>query len=59
MYFPRSQVELEFLNLSLNVVLILANSASDPDDLHHYSAFHLGQHYLPKYPLNGFQYTKS
>ena len=43
-----------FLNyyvfLSLEVILILANSA-DPDEMHHYAAFHLGLHCLPKYPL--------
>ena len=39
------------LFLSLNVVVILANSA-DPDEMQHLiAAFHLGLHCLPKYPL--------
>ena len=44
--------------LSLNVVLILANSA-DHDEMQLYAAFHLGFHCLPKYPFRGVQYTKS
>ena len=24
----------------------------------HYAAFHLGLHYLPKFPFRGFQYAK-
>ena len=43
--------------LSLKVVLILANSA-DPDEMQHYTAFHLGLHCLPEYPFRGHQYTK-
>ena len=35
--------------LSLKIDLVLANSA-DPDEMPHYAAFHLGLHYLPKYP---------
>ena len=42
----------------LNVVLTLANS-TDPDEMQHYAAFHLGLHCLPKYPFRGFQYTNS
>ena len=52
MYFKESKVE--FLNndvfLSLKVVVISANSA-DPNEMQHYAAFHLGLHWLPKYPL--------
>ena len=40
--------------LSLNVLVILANSA-EPDDMQHYAAFHLGIHSLPNYL---FQYAK-
>ena len=32
--------------------VILANSA-DPDEMMHSAAFHMGLHYLPKYPLWG------
>ena len=35
--------------LFFKVVLILANSA-DPDETQQYATFHLGLHYLPKYP---------
>ena len=45
------------VNLSLTVVLILANSV-DPDEMQHYAAFHLVLHCLPKYPFRGFLYTK-
>ena len=59
MYLKGSQEK--FLNhdvfVSLKVVLILANSA-DIDEMQHYAAFHLGLHYLPKYPFRVFQYTK-
>ena len=41
----------------MKIVLILANSA-DPDEMQHDAAFHLGLHYLPKYPFSGFQYTQ-
>ena len=59
MYFKRSQVEFLIYDvfLSLKVVFILVNS-SDPDEMQHYAAFHLGLHCLPKYPFRGFQYTK-
>ena len=52
-YFKGSQVEFsnDDVVLSLNVVLILANSA-DPDEMQHNAAFHLGLHCLPKYPFN-------
>ena len=32
--------------------LIIANSV-ELDEMQHYAAFHLGLHYLPKYPLKG------
>ena len=53
--FKRTQVEVSNCDdfLSLNVDLILANSA-DPDEMQHYAAFHLDLHCLPKYPLRGF-----
>ena len=58
MYFKGSQ---NFLKndvfLSLKVVLILPNS-TDPDEMQHYAAFHLGLHCLSKYPFRGFQDTK-
>ena len=59
MYFKGSQVEFSKLDvlLSLNVVLILANSA-DPDEMQHYSAYNLCLHCLPKYPFRDFQFTK-
>ena len=51
----------KFLNydvcLSLEIVLILANSAN-PDEMQHNAVFHLGFHCLPKYLFRGFQYTK-
>ena len=30
----------------------------NPDEMQHHVEFHLGLHYLPKYPFRGFQYTK-
>ena len=36
---------------------VLANSAY-PDEMLHYVAFHLGLHYLPKYPLVCVRSTK-
>ena len=58
-YFKGTRVN--FLNyvvfLSLNIVLILANSA-DPDEMQQYAAFHLGLHCWPKYLSRGFQNTK-
>ena len=41
---------------SLSIVFILANSAETDEML--YVPFHLGLHYLQKYPLSGFTYTK-
>ena len=41
----------------MKVVLILANSA-DPDEMQD-AAFRLGFHWLQKYKLRGFQYTKA
>ena len=59
MHFKGSQVKFSKFCcfLSLNVVLISANSA-DPGEMKHYAAFHLGLHRLPKYPFRGFQYSK-
>ena len=42
--------------MSLNIVFIFSNSA-DSDEIEYYIAFHLGLHYLPKYPFRGFLYT--
>ena len=42
--------------LAMKVVLILANS-TDPDEMQHKVAFHLGLHCLPKYSL-GFPVYK-
>ena len=44
--------------MCLTVVLIFANSA-EPGEMPHYTAFHLGLHYLPKYPFAGFQNEKA
>ena len=44
--------------LSLKVVLILANS-TDPDQIQHDAAFHLGLNCFPKYPFRGFPVYKS
>ena len=53
--------DIYFLNydvcLSWKTILILANSA-DTDEMQHNAAFHLGLHYLSKYPFRGYQYTK-
>ena len=43
--------------MSLNVILILANSA-DPDEMQHRDAFHLGLNCVPKYPFMGFPVYK-
>ena len=40
---------------SLKTVLILPNS-TDPDEMQHHAAFHLGLYCLPKYPFRGLQY---
>ena len=54
-YFKGTQVRFFFhtmINLSLNVVLILANSA-DPDEMQHHAAFHLGLHCVQNNPFSG------
>ena len=38
--------------LSLDVILILANNG-DPGEMQLYAAFHMGLHWLPKYPIRG------
>ena len=43
--------------LSLKIDLILANSA-DPDEMPPDAAFHLGFHWLPKYPFGDFWSSK-
>ena len=54
-YLKGSQIE--FVFLSLKVVLILVSSAGS-DEMQHHAAFHLGLHYLPKYPFRGFKFKK-
>ena len=44
-YTEGSQVKIVLL--SLKIVFVIANSV-DPDEMPHYSAFHLGHHSLPK-----------
>ena len=52
--------------LSLKIEFVLANSAgffvlansADPVEMPHDAAFHLGLHFLPKYPLRGFPVFK-
>ena len=59
-HFKGSQVEIskkKYVFQSLTIVFILAKSAG-PDEMLHFAAFHLGLHYLPKYPFRGFRYTK-
>ena len=60
LYISRSQ-RLKFPDQgvlqSMNVVFISANSA-DPDEMLHFTAFHLGLHCLPKYLFRGFAYIK-
>ena len=46
-----SKKNIAFHSLKMNFVL--ANSA-DPDEMPHHVAFHLGLHYLSKYPFRGF-----
>ena len=41
----------------LKIVFIRANSAG-PDEMPQNAAFHLGLHFLPKYPFSGFQHAK-
>ena len=58
MYFKGSQINFQNYDviLSLKAVQIVANSAN-ADEMQHYAAFHLGIHYLQKYPFRGFRYT--
>ena len=42
-----------FIFLSPKIGFVLANS-TDPDEMPHYAAFHLGHHCLPKYPFWGY-----
>ena len=42
---------------SQKIVFNLANSAG-PDEMPHFSAFHLSLHCVSKYPFRVFQYTK-
>ena len=46
-YTKDSQVR---ISKFVKIVFILANSA-DPDEMQHIAAFHLGLHYLQKYPF--------
>ena len=39
------------------ILSLIANGA-DPDEMPHYAAFHLGFHFLSKYPFRGFSSTK-
>ena len=57
MYFQEKKNLIYEVFLSLKVILVLTNSTY-PDEMQHYAAFHPGIHCLPKYTLNGFQYTK-
>ena len=41
----------------LNIFSKLTNSL-DPNEMPHDAAFHLGLHFLQKYPFRDFQYTK-
>ena len=43
---------------ALEIVSILGKNSVDPDEMLHYSAFHLGLHRFPKYPFRGFKYAK-
>ena len=43
--------------MSLKNDLTSAKSV-DPDEMPFYVTFHLGLHFLPKYPFRGFQSTK-
>ena len=49
---------LDVLLKSLKNVFIAANSVV-PDEMSYFSAFHLGHHFLSKYPFRDFHYTKS
>ena len=43
--------------IPLIIDFVFANS-EDQDEMPHNVAFHLGLHYLPKYPFRGFQSPK-
>ena len=45
------------ISFSENLFFVLANSA-DPDEMLHYAAFHLGLHWMLKYPFRGFWSAK-
>ena len=48
----------EFLNYDVcqSVKIVLASVKNeDPKGMQHYASFHLGLHYLPKYPFRGFK----
>ena len=47
---------LYFFPLKIDLVF---SSSADPDEMLHYTAFHLGLHGLPKYLFRGFQSTKA
>ena len=54
-YIEDSQVQKNCIKFYFSEVdFILANS-SDPDEMPHYAAFHLGLHYLPLYLFRWFQ----
>ena len=38
--------------------LFTITNSEDPDEMHHYAAFHLELHCLEKYLFRGFQYIK-
>ena len=58
-YFKGSQVRFPNYDIfkSPKIVLTPANSV-DPDEMHHYGAFHLGLHCLQKYSFRGFKNIK-
>ena len=51
-------------NFSKNIIAFLSEdlftltNSIDPGEMPHNAAFHLGLHYLLKYPFRCFQYTK-
>ena len=56
-YIEGSQVIISIAFLYLKNDLVLATS-TDPDEMLHHVAFHLGLHCLPKYLFRGFQSSK-
>ena len=58
----KPQTKQGFLNyyifLSQNVDFLILASSGNPDEMQHYSTFHLSLHCLPKYLFRDFQYTK-